>query len=142
MAGLKSDSEEMITGINVTPLVDVVLVLLVIFMITAPAIYQSAIKVELPKAISGEKSDRVTLKFVLMKNGSILMGRDNITREKIPEIAKMALLRDPTANAVIAADSLMSHGEVITFIDLLKSNGVSRFAIGVEAPQGSKGSTK
>jgi biopolymer transport protein ExbD len=57
MAGaFDSGDDELIAGINVTPLVDVVLVLLVIFLITAPVIYQSAIKVQLPKASSGEHS--------------------------------------------------------------------------------------
>jgi biopolymer transport protein ExbD len=54
MAGGFQADDDVISGINITPLVDVVLVLLIIFMITAPVIYQSAIKVKLPQAKSGE----------------------------------------------------------------------------------------
>lgn len=138
MAGKLSDSEEMITGINVTPLVDVVLVLLVIFMITAPALYQAAIRVELPKAASGEKTEHVTLRFTLLKDGSILIGNERITKDQVVEVVKRSIQTDPTANAVIAAEASLTHGDVIGFIDLLKTNGLSRFAIGVDTPQPQK----
>ena len=134
-AKLSSDSDEMITGINVTPLVDVVLVLLVIFMITAPALYQAAIQVELPKASSGEKTEHITLRFTLLKDGVIALGNERINRDQVVEVVKRSIQTDATANAVIAAEASLSHGEVIGFIDLLKTNGLSRFAIGVDTPQ-------
>ena len=131
-ANLGSD-EEIITGINVTPLVDVVLVLLVIFMITAPVIYQATIKIDLPKATSGEKTEHVTLRFSLSANGEINLGNDKVAKEQIPDLAKQALAKDPTANAVVAADKSLSHGSVIGFIDLLKSSGIQRFGIAVDS---------
>lgn len=139
MAGMSNSSDEdMITGINVTPLVDVVLVLLVIFMITAPAIYQSAIKVELPKAVSGEKTEHITLRFTLMKDGKIVLGKDETTLEKIPELVKSAIEKDPTANAVLFADAGVSHGQVMKVLDQIKANGIAKFALGVDSPE-SKG---
>src|SRR6476646_10217575 len=73
MAGSFSSSsdDDMIAGINVTPLVDVVLVLLIIFLITAPVLYQSAIKVQLPKAKSGEETQKSPLSFTITKSGEI-----------------------------------------------------------------------
>lgn len=135
MAASMNDSEEMITGINVTPLVDVVLVLLIIFMITAPVIYQATIKVELPKAKSGEKTEQVTLRFAIQKDGTLALGNQAVPRTAIPEIVKKALEKDPNANAVVAADEGLTHGSVIQFIDLLKTNGITRFAIGVESAE-------
>lgn len=136
MAGMSnSDSEEIITGINVTPLVDVVLVLLVIFMITAPAIYQAAIKVELPKAVSGEKADHITLKFTLMKDGQIMMDKSPLKIEQVPQFVKQAIEKDPTANAVVFADSNASHGQVMQLLDSIKSNGIAKFALGVDSPE-------
>ncbi len=135
MASKTNDSsDEMITGINVTPLVDVVLVLLVIFMITAPVLYQSAIRVELPKAASGEKTEHITLKFTMLKDGTIALGNERISRDQVVDVVKKSVQTDPTANAVIAAESSLPHGEVIGFIDLLKTNGLTRFAIGVDTP--------
>jgi biopolymer transport protein ExbD len=141
MAVNTNTDEEMIVGINVTPLVDVVLVLLVIFMITAPVIYQSTIKVELPRASSGEKTEHITLRFTLMGNGDTMLGSDKVSRDRVPELVKSALKQDPTANAVIAADRNLTHGTVITFIDLLKTNGLQRFGIAVDSG-GADGKTK
>jgi biopolymer transport protein TolR len=134
MAASHSDSDEMITGINVTPLVDVVLVLLVIFMITAPVIYQGAIKVELPKAASGDKTEHITMKFSLLLDGGIRLGNDSITSDKVPALIKQAIDQDPTANAIVAADRNLAHGTVVSFIDMLKTNGMNRFGIAVESP--------
>lgn len=130
---LSSDSDEMITGINVTPLVDVVLVLLVIFMITAPVIYQATIKVDLPKAVSGENTKHITLKFTLTKSGKVLLGNDEVGKDKVSAIVQKALQEDPTANAVLAADKTLTHGDVIEFIDVLKSAGLQRFGIAVDS---------
>src|SRR6476659_6646273 len=77
--GFGSTSEDdVISGINVTPLVDVVLVLLIIFMITAPVLYQSAIKVQLPKAKTGEQSNKSPLSFSISKEGSLAWGKEKI----------------------------------------------------------------
>lgn len=138
----KSDSEDMITGINVTPLVDVVLVLLVIFMITAPAIYQAAIKVELPKAVSGEKTEHITLKFTLTKDGQIMLDKEVVTMDKIPGIVTQAVTKDPTANAVIFADAGVSHGQVMQLLDSVKVNGIAKFALGVDSPEKKGGNSK
>src|SRR4051812_26716722 len=74
-----SNDEEVFSAINVTPLVDVVLVLLIIFMITAPAIYQSAIKVQLPKAKSGETSEKQSISFVITKDGSLTWNQESVS---------------------------------------------------------------
>jgi biopolymer transport protein ExbD len=133
-ASSNSDADEMIVGINVTPLVDVVLVLLVIFMIAAPVIYQSSIKVELPRAASGEKSEHITLRFSMLESGELKLGNDPITMEQIPVVVKKALEQDPTANAMIAADRNLRHGTVITLIDAIKTNGMRQLGIAVDSP--------
>ena len=129
-----SNSDDMIVNINVTPLVDVVLVLLVIFMITAPALYQQAIHVDLPKAVSGEATKHVTLKFMIQKEGQIYLDKTAVKREQIPELIQKALKDDPAANSVISADAAVSHGNVVMLIDQMKQNGISRVAIGVDNP--------
>lgn len=132
-ANLNGSDEEMITGINVTPLVDVTLVLLIIFMITAPAIYQSGIKVELPKAASGSKVERMTLKLTLTANGEMRLEDQVITLADLGKRAAEALKKDPEANAIIAADRSLTHGQVIEVIDTLKSAGISRIALGTQS---------
>ena len=74
-----SSDDELVAAINVTPLVDVVLVLLVIFLITAPVIYQSAIKVQLPKAATGENNANTPLSFTLDREGAIAWGNEKLS---------------------------------------------------------------
>lgn len=134
MAGVKSDSDDMIVGINVTPLVDVVLVLLVIFMITAPVLYHAAISVDLPKAKSGQNVKHVTLRFSMLADGKIALGSDIIKRSNVPSILANAIKQDPTANAIVAADKNLTHGAVVSFIDLLKQAGLTHLGIAVDSP--------
>lgn len=128
-----NDSDDMIVGINVTPLVDVVLVLLVIFMLAAPVIYQAAIKVDLPKAVSGENAEHITLRFTATKDGSTMLDKEKVSDERIAQIIKESLEKDPTTSAVVAADKECSHGQVIALIDVLKTNGISKIALGVDS---------
>ncbi len=126
-ANLSSDDTE-ISGINVTPLVDVVLVLLVIFMITAPALYQNALKVKLPKAQSAENQAKGILEIVVDAKGQIQVSGKTLT---VDDLKKMALIDKPQA-AMLLADKKVEHGLVINVIDALKSAGVEKFSFGIE----------
>src|SRR3954469_1827821 len=90
MAGFSSTDDDMITGINVTPLVDVVLVLLIIFMITAPVLYQSAIKIQLPKAKTGEENPKSPLNFTISKDGDLAWDKEKLSWESLGK--KLVLL--------------------------------------------------
>lgn len=127
---IRSD-DEMISAINVTPLVDVVLVLLVTFMITAPIMYQSAFKVNLPSAKSTAKVDRVTLRFALSKDGKLASGNRVITRDEVASVVKGALAKDPQADAVVSADTQVEHGAVVSLIDSIRGSGITKFSISV-----------
>lgn len=135
MAVSTNDQDEMITGINVTPMVDVMLVLLVIFMIAAPTLYQGAIKVELPAVQSGEKTEKITLKFSLLKDGKILLDQKEVSQAEVPSLIKKALDLDPQADALVAADRSLTHGTVMGFVDQLKTGGIQRFSVAVEGPE-------
>jgi len=134
-----SGDDEVISGINVTPLVDVVLVLLIIFMITAPAIYQSAIKVQLPKAKSGEQAEqKAPLSFTLGKSGELHWGKEQIDwttlGQRLAELGGKA----SEETAIISADESTPHGTVIRLMDALRQAGLTRFALNVEAPAPSR----
>ena len=136
MAGsISSDDEDIITGINVTPLVDIMLVLLIIFMLTANIINNPSIEVNLPEASTGEGTEPTILSLTLSANGTLFLNGaptdEETLRGYLPEVVKS----DPKAQAIIAADKAVSHGEVIKLIDLIRQLGVFRFALNVDPTQ-------
>jgi biopolymer transport protein ExbD len=131
MAASAASDDEMITGINVTPLVDITLVLLVILMVTASYVASRAIPVELPKGATGEGTP-TTLTISIDKEGKTFL--DAVAIEEAPLRAKIKAVHDgdPETRAVIAADGRTSHSNVIHVIDLLRRENVTKFAINVD----------
>ena len=125
--GIQNDSDEF-SGINVTPMVDVVLVLLVIFMITAPTLYQQAMKVQLPTATQGDGQSKGTLTINLDAAGGITIEDKTYTLEGL---AASLQANKPSA-ALILADKKVEHGKVISLLDVLKGAGIQKFSFGVE----------
>ena len=149
MAGgsLGGDDEDGIVGINVTPLVDIMLVLLIIFMVASSYIVQNSIEVDLPKAATGGETLDTTLSVVVKADGSLFLDGEPATEaliikrcEKVLADAKVENDRNKAAGskkrnepqAIIAADKNVSHGRVIQLIDLVRKNGVIRFAINID----------
>jgi biopolymer transport protein ExbD len=125
--------DESFSSINVTPLVDVVLVLLIIFMITAPAIYQSAIKVQLPKAKTGESATTPSpLSFTISSGGKLTWGKDPVEWDDLS--ARLAKLGPGASEqtAMISADAATPHGTVIRLMDSLRQVGLTHFGLSVE----------
>ena len=138
MAGAAShfeddDSGRMITDINVTPLVDITLVLLIIFMVTTTYIVNPSIKVELPKAVTGSEQVRTTLALTLTKDGQLYLNGDRSDEAKVTKHIADELPRNPDLQAIIAADKVVPHGSVVHIIDLVKRAGVRKFAINVDS---------
>ena len=121
-----------ISDINVTPFVDVVLVLLVIFMVTAPMLVREQMAVNLPKAQSGEKSASESLSISISKEGTIQIAGKAIMIDQIVDEIKLQLQKTPNAQAVISADQETKHGDVVRVIDEIKRAGLNRFAIQIE----------
>jgi biopolymer transport protein ExbD len=133
MHDASSDGDDISASINVTPFVDVVLVLLVIFMVTTDFIRPQAINVELPRAANGGELVPNTINLVVARNGQISLDGAPIETE-----ALHARLRAATANqaehpqVVIAADKGVDYGRVISLIDLVKSHGIDDFALQID----------
>ena len=130
--GSDDDSGRMIVDINVTPLVDITLVLLIIFMVTASYIVSPSIKVDLPKAASGSDQSKTTLSLTLAKDGSLYLNGERSNDTAVAKFIGDTLPSNPDLQAIIAADTVVAHGEVVHVIDLVKRAGVHRFAINVD----------
>lgn len=132
MAGGSSDSEDAIVGINVTPLVDITLVLLIIFMVTAKLIVSQAVPLDLPKASTGNQDVQVVFSIILAADGATLVDSKPVKNDDaILEIARERRKTNPDLRAVIKADSAVTHGRVIHVLDLLKQAQISKIAFGV-----------
>ncbi len=122
-----------IASINIIPFVDIVLVLLVIFMLTSATIIRASLKVELPKAASAGSRVESTLNLVYSKDEHLAIDGQPVAslREAGVIVARQAHA-NPKTQAVIAADKGVAYGRVIELIDLVKTNGITTFALDVE----------
>ena len=129
--GAQSDDDEIITAINVTPLVDIVLVLLIILMVTASYIVSKSIPMDLPNAESGEEGPPRTLTVSIDAESQLYIDAEEVTWDQLRSRAQAFADEESEPRAVIAADRNVSHGEFIRIVDLLRSAGITRYAINV-----------
>ncbi len=122
----------MISAINVTPFVDVVLVLLVIFMVTAPIIAKDILNLRLPKTESGDGKSVSTLGVSVNLQGQILLNGTPVSEDALRSEVKRALGENSETQAIIAADTETQYGNVVRVIDIIKSAGLAKFAIQIE----------
>lgn len=127
------EPDDAITGINVTPLVDVVLVLLVVLMVTAGYVARRTMPVELPPAVSHDLAPPRALDIVVDAGG-----RASIDGELVSDADLQARIRslvadspEGSARASVSADRTSAHGDVVRVLDLLQSEHVTHVAIGV-----------
>ena len=131
-ANLGGDDES-ISDINVTPFVDVVLVLLVIFMVTASVIVNKGIKVELPQAATAEQlSNQKTFNILVTVEGEIILDGEKVTKETLAERGKTALASGEKVVAMISADKGVIYSYVVGVMDTLRSVGVNDYALQLE----------
>ncbi len=138
--GASSDDDDggLISAINVTPLVDVTLVLLIIFMVTARIIVSQGMPMDLPKAASGEDMQTV-FSVELTEDGKTFVDSTQVAGDQvIGEMATEAKKKNPELRAVIRADQKVPHGRVIQVLDTLKQAKLSKVAFAVTPAAGAK----
>lgn len=122
----------MITEINVTPMVDIMLVLLIIFMVTATYITRRAIDVQLPEGATGREQNAESLSVVVAPGGRLLLQGEEVTlealRAKVPELVRA----NPEVEVLVDGDRQVEYGRVMEIIDSLRGLGVKNFAAAVE----------
>jgi biopolymer transport protein ExbD len=157
MAAKANFQDEPITEINVVPLVDIVLVLLIIFMVTANFMDKPAIDMELPKADTAERKERNQFSLLLGEDGSVAIGDTRIPEREVPVQLRRVfneyktekrttaqtegrrisdnqatLLAQKELTMIIEADQKVSHGRIIHFIDLARKTGIYKYAFNVD----------
>ncbi|NVJ23260.1 biopolymer transporter ExbD [Myxococcus sp. AM011] len=132
MAGGAQQDDEEITGINVTPLVDIVLVLLIIFMVTANFIVRETVEVDLPRAANGGETVQGLVNVVLDKEGKLYFDGAAVSETDLRAKVAEAVAKDKDTRAIISADQSIAYGQVMRLIDTVKGHGVAKFALNIE----------
>jgi biopolymer transport protein TolR len=136
MAGKSFDPNEIgegINEINITPFVDVVLVLLVIFMVATPVMVKEGLKVNLPKTLTSDGTNKVvSIGIAITKEGQVLLNGNLLTEENLKIRLAEFYRTAPDTQFLISADTDARHGDVVKVIDLLKKNKLNSFALQIE----------
>jgi len=134
MASNASSGDEGITGINVTPLVDITLVLLIVFMVTAKLIAGQGMELDLPKAASARAVQTVFTVSIGTDGHLDVNGQPLSDVGSLRARAGTALAATPELRAVIQASKASSHGRVLSVMDQLRLAGLTRIAFAAEPP--------
>lgn len=133
MAGHISGSEdEPISQINVVPLVDIILVVLIIFMVTAPLVLKPSIDINLPKASTGDESPATPLNITVARDGQIMLNGKTSSIEDIAVYATQLVQAQPETAAILAADKDVTLERLTEIIDIVKKSGVKKVAFSIE----------
>lgn len=133
------DGDALISDINVTPLVDVMLCLLVIFMVTTSYVVADSLKIDLPEAATGDHTEPSVVMITFTVDKATNARQLYLNGEKSDEAGLRAHIQKVKAEgkkdvqAVIAADRTASHGEVIHIIDVVKQEGILKFALNIDS---------
>jgi biopolymer transport protein ExbD len=132
MAFTNQDPDEPITQINVVPLVDIMLVLLIIFMLTASFISTPSVPVQLPKSYTSDPTLPRSFSIVVNTKNEVFFQGKKIDPSELTNQLKEAAATNPELRVVLSADANVTHGKVIEILDQVRQAGVTMVALGVE----------
>lgn len=141
MAAELPNNDEIVAQINITPLVDVMLVLLIIFMVTATFMKDPVIPVKLPRAATAEDAPANSVALVLDERGILYFNGQEVLPQEVKNRLGRMLRRDSKTSVIVAADGRIEYDSVARVIDLIKSTGVQEFSLNVRRPAGSAGAS-
>jgi biopolymer transport protein ExbD len=134
MAASTHDPDEPITQINVVPLVDIMLVLLIIFMLTASFIATPSVPVHLPKSYSTDPSLPRSISIVLNTKDEIFYQGKKTEKTNLSTQLKESAITNPELRVVLSADGSVDYQKVMEVLDMVRQAGVSQVALGAEKP--------
>ena len=132
MAAQIDNDDDIIAGINITPMVDIMLVLLIIFMLTASVIEDKSIKVELPEAQTASKTEESPLGITIDADGKWYLNGLPTDEDRLRGAIRAEKADDKDVQVIIEADHSVSYGTVVLVIDLAKQEGVVSYALNTD----------
>lgn len=129
---LTHNSHNIISDINITPLTDVMLVLLVIFMVTTPLLVMESFKIKLPKAVTADVEPGKGINISITPEKIIYLNNKIVELERLLDALKAELTSASEKNVVIKADKNIPHGMVVKVLDTAKQAGAEKLSIATE----------
>lgn len=127
------DEENIVSEINMTPLIDIMLVLLIIFMVTSTAALESGLDIELPKTqITNEKKQDEILIITLDKDGKVAIAGKAVPDEELPMKIAESLKNLKTESVILEGDTKAFLGKAVQLMDIAKNAGAKNFSIAAE----------
>jgi len=130
-AGALSEGDDIISNINVTPLVDIMLVLLIVFMLTTTMMQYPVVPIELPHAIHTSDAPSKNLQISLDKDNKIYVNGSVRSPDELQRILETEVRSDANVNIVLGADGAIKYQNVMTIIDMVKGVHAKNFALNV-----------
>jgi biopolymer transport protein TolR len=119
--------------INITPLTDVMMVLLVIFMVTTPLIMKASIDINLPQAHAKQDAPVERLQIMLTQDGNIFLDRERVTLSQLESKLKAHFQQAGVETSVtVAADKLVPYGDAVKVLDLARQAGAQKLVLAAE----------
>ncbi len=122
---------KLMAEINITPFTDVVLVLLIIFMIATPFIYQSSMKVQLPQASKSEETTRDVI-INIDAQGQVFLEDTKVDLESLKYKLTAMVRNKPDTSVIINGDKNVKYDSVVQVMDVLTRSGVKNPGLGIE----------
>ncbi len=130
MVRYKKSGETVVSAINITPFTDIVLVLLIVFMISAPGILSPGLDITLPGSQTSKTHKPASYTVGLDREGKIYLDSKLVNLQELKNTIAMQAAKDPELSIVLNADSAAKHGEVISVLDAVRSSGAANIYVG------------
>lgn len=121
--------------LNVTPVIDVLFILIIFFIVTSTFLEQPGIKLELPNAKTSEAQKMEKAVLIISKKGELFWGGTKITLQALPEHLRKSMEQRSDKSLIVSADKDVHHGLVVTVMDIARQNGVQKLVISTEPEQ-------
>lgn len=128
----ENNDDGVVTGINVTPMVDVMLVLLIIFMVTTQFVSESGLKINLPKAATAEASPTASLMVSLNQQGELFLMEEPVDLNGLKANLEREAVLNPGVRVTVAADGQVAYEQVIGVLDAVKQSGITKVALAAQ----------
>jgi biopolymer transport protein ExbD len=132
MSSSNESDDGVVTGINVTPLVDIMLVLLIVFMVTAHFVQDSGLKINLPKSVTAEAAVAASLSVTMDHSGQLRLLDRPIDLNGLKSNLERESSVNPGVRVSLAADQNLPYRDIVRVLDVIKQSGVTRVALASE----------